>query len=251
MTDTTRLGGFLQSCRQQSGLNVADIARQLHIDPTLVTALEADDFSPFADEAGLRELLTSYAELVDLAPSAVLRLYERQAQLRLQDTALSADTATAARDAASADAVDVAAGATTTPRLYQRKRKLPIIPFLVAVPLILGVAYLLWSAATPKPRRESAGVPAVPASGVSLAVLPAEGAMVRVLAETTVVLTVAIDNHPAEEFTLLGGEAMRWQARRRVALTLDPPQAKLEVNNRPVDFGGARQITLRSQEPGS
>ncbi len=65
-------GRRLQLARERAGLTPADIAKQLHLLPAQVLALEADDYSGFPGELFIKGHLRSYARLLKLDSATIV-----------------------------------------------------------------------------------------------------------------------------------------------------------------------------------
>jgi cytoskeleton protein RodZ len=68
-------GSLLRQGRERVGLTSEEVAGQLNLLPTLVRALEADQYQHFAGEIFVKGHLRAYARLLKLNPEDVLRLY--------------------------------------------------------------------------------------------------------------------------------------------------------------------------------
>lgn len=75
-TDTTQIaitpGEKLKRAREQMGLSVDTVARELHLSVTQIHALENDDHSDFHGETYVRGYLRVYAKLVGVEPDQIL-----------------------------------------------------------------------------------------------------------------------------------------------------------------------------------
>lgn len=72
------LGAWLARVRAGHGAEPRDMARQLGLNPTLILALEADDFARLGPPVFVRGYLSRYARLLDLPEAAVLERYRQQ-----------------------------------------------------------------------------------------------------------------------------------------------------------------------------
>ena len=75
---TESLGAWLARTRASHGAEPRDAARQLGLNPTIILALEADDFARLGPPVFVRGYLSRYARLLDLPESAVLERYRQQ-----------------------------------------------------------------------------------------------------------------------------------------------------------------------------
>lgn len=75
---TESLGAWLARTRAGYGAEPRDMARQLGLNPTIILALEADDFARLGPPVFVRGYLSRYARLLDLPESAVLERYRQQ-----------------------------------------------------------------------------------------------------------------------------------------------------------------------------
>lgn len=69
-------GRMLQQAREQRGLNVQQIADELHLDVRLVLAIEADNFLTLGAPVYAKGHLRKYSLLLGISPEAVLASYE-------------------------------------------------------------------------------------------------------------------------------------------------------------------------------
>ncbi len=70
-------GARLRRQREQAGLSEQQVAEQLNLDVTVVTALERDDFAALGAPVFVRGHMKRYATLVGLAADEILGAYER------------------------------------------------------------------------------------------------------------------------------------------------------------------------------
>lgn len=75
---TESLGAWLARVRAGHGVEPRDMARQLGLNPTLILALEADDFARLGPPVFVRGYLSRYARLLDLPETVVLERYHQQ-----------------------------------------------------------------------------------------------------------------------------------------------------------------------------
>ncbi len=78
---TESLGAWLARVRADHGAEPRDMARQLGLNPTLILALEADDFARLGPPVFVRGYLSRYARLLDLPEAAVLERYREQSSV--------------------------------------------------------------------------------------------------------------------------------------------------------------------------
>jgi cytoskeleton protein RodZ len=72
------LGGWLAQVRAGGGLELREVARQLRLNPTIIQAIEADDFARLGPPVFVRGYLSRYAQLLELPESEVLERYREQ-----------------------------------------------------------------------------------------------------------------------------------------------------------------------------
>ncbi len=65
-------GQTLKQARERLGMSVANVARELHLSSTQITALEADDYQHFHGETYVRGYLRSYARLIGVDPATLV-----------------------------------------------------------------------------------------------------------------------------------------------------------------------------------
>ncbi|MEQ6342786.1 MAG: DUF4115 domain-containing protein [Gammaproteobacteria bacterium] len=92
VADATGPGRRLREARDALGMSQADVCRQLHLEPKIVTALEADDYKKLPPPTFVSGYLRNYARLVNLPVEVVMADYERlgfvtQPPVRLGTTA--------------------------------------------------------------------------------------------------------------------------------------------------------------------
>jgi cytoskeleton protein RodZ len=75
------LGAWLARVRAGHGAEPRDMARQLGLNPTLILALEADDFARLGPPVFVRGYLSRYARLLDLPEVVVLERYRQQSSV--------------------------------------------------------------------------------------------------------------------------------------------------------------------------
>ncbi|MFO1422957.1 MAG: DUF4115 domain-containing protein [Candidatus Competibacteraceae bacterium] len=75
---TESLGAWLARVRVGHGAEPHDMARRLGLNPTLILALEADDFARLGPPVFVRGYLSRYARLLDLPETVVLERYHQQ-----------------------------------------------------------------------------------------------------------------------------------------------------------------------------
>lgn len=78
-TDSTEsLGAWLARTRASQGVESRDMARQIGLNPTIILALEADDFARLGPPVFVRGYLSRYARWLDLPEATVLERYRQQ-----------------------------------------------------------------------------------------------------------------------------------------------------------------------------
>ena len=78
--DVLTPGAILRARREQTNAELAVIARELNLDPWMLTALEEDDFSKFGAQVFAKGHLKHYAEHLGLNPDDVLFAYYQVAE---------------------------------------------------------------------------------------------------------------------------------------------------------------------------
>ena len=78
MDSTESLGAWLARTRVSLGAEPRDMARHLGLNPTIILALEADDFTRLGPPVFVRGYLSRYARWLDLSEAAVLERYRQQ-----------------------------------------------------------------------------------------------------------------------------------------------------------------------------
>ena len=72
-------GARLRDAREKQGLTLAQAAASLHLDPSTLEALEAEDFAALGADVYVRGHLRRYAELIGESPAQLQELYARSA----------------------------------------------------------------------------------------------------------------------------------------------------------------------------
>lgn len=220
-----QLGPFLQQCRQQSGHSIEDLAEQLRITPKQLESLENDQFDLFASEDELKAVLTECAELVDLSPSAILRLYQRQVQEAAAGTIFSAkdEPKPAAEEfplngEGNSLSQPVPTLVRRTPR--RKRRKLPVAGILIMTCVGL-LALFLWMNIEP---------PAAPPKDfpttyepIEFMVIPERGGMIRIVTTEVHEVKVVIDDREEKVYRMEAGSGIRLQVRQEAVLTWEQP----------------------------
>ncbi|MBT1444898.1 DUF4115 domain-containing protein [Shewanella sp. JM162201] len=94
------LGQILKAAREAKNLSVADVATALHLRPSIVTNIEADDFSHIANATYIRGYVKNFARIVEADKQKVAQCLERQAPVVTEPTmqSFSRKTVRQARD---------------------------------------------------------------------------------------------------------------------------------------------------------
>lgn len=77
-SELQRLGERLRSAREEQGLSTADVSRSINLRETVVSAIEADDFSLCGADVYARGHIRAYARLVGLDPVPLVRVYDQR-----------------------------------------------------------------------------------------------------------------------------------------------------------------------------
>lgn len=72
------LGTWLSEVRAGYGLELREVARQLRLNPTIIQAIEMDDFARLGASVFVRSYLSRYAQLLELPEPEVLERYRQQ-----------------------------------------------------------------------------------------------------------------------------------------------------------------------------
>jgi cytoskeletal protein RodZ len=72
------LGSRLKTYREQNGHDIYEVAEALCLSPTIVNALEQEDFDSLPEPPYVRGYLRSYAKFADIEPQEIIDLYETQ-----------------------------------------------------------------------------------------------------------------------------------------------------------------------------
>jgi cytoskeleton protein RodZ len=73
--DTAAIGARLRAARNQCDLQIEQVARQLHLHPRIITAIENDDQAALPEPIFVQGYLRSYARLVGLPADEMVRRY--------------------------------------------------------------------------------------------------------------------------------------------------------------------------------
>ncbi len=159
-------GSGLRREREKRGLGVVEAAEKLHLDPSVVEALESDRFAAIGPAVFAKGHLKQYAALLNLPAEQVMAAYEAVQR--------------ASRVGAQSQAVDDAANATPFPKIPPLHQlpllaKLPPLSVPVGIALIallLVASALLWW----KPWHHRGAMVAVNSQGavISAAAMPAQ-----------------------------------------------------------------------------
>ena len=76
--NTESPGAWLARIRVGAGLELREVAQQLRLNPTIIQAIEADDFARLGPPVFVRGYLSRYAQLLELPEAGVLEHYRRQ-----------------------------------------------------------------------------------------------------------------------------------------------------------------------------
>lgn len=72
------LGSRLRTYREQNGHDIYEVAEALCLSPTIVNALEQEDFDRLPEPPYVRGYLRSYAKFAEIEPQEIIDLYETQ-----------------------------------------------------------------------------------------------------------------------------------------------------------------------------
>ena len=161
-------GSRLQRERERRGLSVIEAAEKLHLDPSVVDALESNRFTDVGPAVFAKGHLKQYAALLNLPVSEIMASYE----VVQRATTNSAPSAGAAVRGSSASEGASDALATPFPKMPSLQQlpllaKLPALSLpvgIVLVTLLLGATALLWW----KPWQNHAAQVALNSQGVAM-----------------------------------------------------------------------------------
>lgn len=244
------LGKFLQGCREQAGLTSDAMAKALKISAERLYALESDRFDLFDDEVDLKRVLTEYAEMVDLSPGAVERLYQRQKQRAAKGTIFSATV----EPPIAAIPSDRPPPSTVRPARTRpnRRRSFPWAVLFV-LPIIAAVAYFVWQKAEITPSTSPLPTTAQPAAVVkSHAMIPLGGGEVRLTAIDATRFQLSIDRRDVRKYRIESDGSLSWQVSSLARFTFEHPEkVQLWVNETPVPQPLDADIQLVPQQSGA
>ncbi len=70
------VGSELRKARESNQLSQMDVAEQLYLDKSIISALERDDYSALPEAIFVKGYIRSYSHLVGLNPETLIKLYE-------------------------------------------------------------------------------------------------------------------------------------------------------------------------------
>ena len=73
------VGRILAAAREQQGLSIADVARQLRLGARQIEALEADDYVSLPGNTFVRGFIRNYARMLQLDPDTMLQSFQQRA----------------------------------------------------------------------------------------------------------------------------------------------------------------------------
>lgn len=85
-------GKILRTAREELGLSVDQVADQLHLRPSVVEALEKEDYSEFTSDVFLKGYFRSYCRLVNLHESRMVELLDHSRELAGFDPGMKKDS---------------------------------------------------------------------------------------------------------------------------------------------------------------
>jgi cytoskeleton protein RodZ len=87
------VGEYLRSVREQQGLSIEDVARELRMPLQRLKLLEADDFSYLNSDTFVRGYLRAYAKLLQVDPAVPMGIYQRQLGMVAEQLAEDSESA--------------------------------------------------------------------------------------------------------------------------------------------------------------
>lgn len=162
-------GSRLQRERERRNLSVIEAAEKLHLDPSVVEALETNRFAAVGPAVFAKGHLKQYAALLNLPASEIMASYEAVLRTALAGTQPPSGAATRGAHASDAAGDSLATPFPKMPSLQQLPllAKLPALSLpvgIVMVTLLLGATALLWW----KPWRNHATQVALNSQGVAM-----------------------------------------------------------------------------------
>ena len=76
--DVVSVGEVLASAREAAGMTLDDVAGQTKIRPTILAAMESDDFTACGGDAYARGQIRSIAQVVGLDPEDVVAMFDAE-----------------------------------------------------------------------------------------------------------------------------------------------------------------------------
>jgi len=77
-TSKMKVGERLRHARENKNLSIQHIADRLYLSPTVINALEMDDYDRLPSAVFIRGYLRNYAKLLEISPESVIEGYEQQ-----------------------------------------------------------------------------------------------------------------------------------------------------------------------------
>lgn len=223
-----RPGARLRQAREQGGLTLAAVARELNLTPSLLEALEADDYSRLPEPVFVRGYMRRYADRVGLPPDDIA---ERFDEFYLADTGLPPD------HGLRPNPVRVLSDVVVAPPDWKSDR--PRRLFRWSVPLVIAaVAAAVWWA---ERRPLSGGLPAAPVQTVipgGVVTAPANDRLALTLQQDCRVVIRDADGRELANGTYRAGGVLRLEGVSPFSIELNPASAvRLQLNEQAIDLG--------------
>lgn len=208
------LGPALRRVRERRGVTILEAARDTHIRPEYLEAIEAEEYERLLGDVHVRACLRTYATYLRVPPERVLELYGAD---ELEPTAPPPRLVTDPEI-----------------RLPRRRDDARLLIMVAAAVLVLAGAFGVLSARGPAP----APAPLASATAGLVQVAP-PGIEVAVLAREPVEVTVTVDGAPPQTYRLRQGEGRSFEASASLRLRLSRgSSAEVTVNGKDLGTPG-------------
>ena len=86
------IGDSLKQARKSKQMEVEDVAKQLYINPSIITHLEEENFDQIGAEVFIKGHLRNYAQLLDLPVEKVLATLSEETYIKNQEVLMPTKT---------------------------------------------------------------------------------------------------------------------------------------------------------------
>ena len=86
------VGDSLKQARKSKQMEVEDVAKQLYINPSIITHLEEENFDKIGAEVFIKGHLRNYAQLLDLPVEKVLATLSEETYIKNQEVLMPTKT---------------------------------------------------------------------------------------------------------------------------------------------------------------